>query len=184
MTFKINEFQFENISAEQGINTECFKDVLRLINRHENNLLDDYLPHDPEGLIQLIDSLYPWFFVIFKNGKFLGFIYCHSWEGKQGQPHSCYLTAAASKKFYGKDTRKVLSLFCNYLYDAIGLIKVQVEVLKENLLCIKLLEDVRFKKEGFNKAGTMQNGKPKDLLLYGKINPQYLTNINHKKAGD
>lgn len=174
MSFILNEYQFIKISAQKNINVGYFKKVLGLINKHKNNLLDDYLPKEPEKLIGLIDTLYPWFFIILKKDDFLGFIYCHNWYGNEDKYHSCFLTAAVDRKYYGKDTRKILTLFCNYLYNTVGLVKVRVEVLKENKLCIKLLEDVRFKKEGFLKAATLKENKVKDLLIYGKINPQYL----------
>lgn len=181
MTFELNEFQFEPISAKKNINTEYYKDILKLIHKHKNVLLDDYLPQNAEDLINLIDDLYPWFFIMFKHHDFLGYMYCHTWYGDKERKHSCYLTSAAIKRFYGKDTRKVLCLFCNYLFDALGLVKVRAEVKKENALCIKLLEDCRFKKEGYLKSNTLLNGKPQDMLVYGKINPAYLRSVNHRK---
>lgn len=184
MVFKLNEYEFINVYTKKAININYFQDILRLIGRYKNRLLCDYMPNDPEGVIELIDSLYPWFFVVLKGGEFLGVIYCHNWHGNDKATHSCYLTAACDPKFYGKDTRKVLSLFCNYLFDACGIIKIKAEVMKENKLCIKLLEDVRFKKEGFLKCATLMNDKPQDLLIYGKINPCYLQNCNTEKVID
>jgi hypothetical protein len=40
--------------------------------------------------------------------------------------------------------------------------------------------DRRFKKEGFLKCNTLRDGKPQDTLIYGKINPNYLTNLRQK----
>jgi hypothetical protein len=181
MTFALNEYQFENISAQKGVNIKYFQDVLKLINKHKNNLLDDYLPSTPEGVIELIDSLFPWFFIVLKNDRFLGFFYCHNWYGNKDKLHSCYLTAASTKEAYGKDTRKALTLFCNYLYDAIGIIKIKAEVCKNNRLCINILENTRFKKEGYLKSNTMINNQLQDMLVYSKVNPRYLKNINNKK---
>jgi RimJ/RimL family protein N-acetyltransferase len=129
------------------------------------------MPQDADGLIKLIDSLYPWFFLVFKDNKLMAFIYCYNWLGREGKFHSCFLTAAATREAYGSDTRKILTLFCNYLYEAMGLVKVRAEVNRENALCIKLLETCRFKKEGFLKCSVLRNGKPQDTLIYGKINP-------------
>lgn len=174
MSFILNEYRFENMSTEYRLNVGYFQDVLKLISKHKDFILHDYLPKDADGLIKLIDTLYPWFFLIFKDNVLQGFIYCYGWLGYGGKFHSCFLTAAATKAAYGKDSRKILTLFCNYLYDVFGVIKIRAEVNRENILCSRFLEACRFKKEGFLKCSVLKEGKPQDTLIYGKINPVIL----------
>jgi hypothetical protein len=178
--FQLNEYEFHNISTERNINIEYFHDVLKLVSKHKAKLLHDYLPQDIEGIVRLVDKLYPWFFLVFKNNELMSFMYCYDWLGNGKDFHSCCITGCATKNGYGKDTRKILTLFCNYLYDALGLVKVKAEVNKENTLCINLLESCRFKKEGFLKCNTLNGGKPQDTLIFGKINPVYLSNLKYK----
>lgn len=170
----LNEYTFKQISTEHGQNIEYYKDVLKLINRHKGKILDDYLPTDAEGIIRLVDSLYPWFFIIFKDNRFLGFFYCYDWKGDGEKYHSCFITAAATKEFYGQDTKNVLNLFCDYLYSKVGIVKIKALVNRENELCLRLLNECRFKKEGWLKGNTLRDGQLQDQLIYGKINNKYL----------
>jgi RimJ/RimL family protein N-acetyltransferase len=179
--FKVKDYTFMPLAADRErniyINQQHFTAVLSLIDKHKNKLLDDYMPNDAIGIIQSINNLYPHFYICFKGNEFMGFIYCYQWKGNGKKYHSCFITAAAERKFYGKPTREAFGLFCNYLYDAYGLIKIRAEVDKNNKLCQKLLEDNRFKKEGFIKACSVLNGEVQDRILFGKVNNNYLKNL-------
>jgi len=158
--------------------------ILMLLDKNKSMMVDDYTDANYEGLLNFVKSFTPWFIAITKNDEFLGFIYCTDWQGSETQKHSCEISACSEKKYFGSDTRNVLKLFTEYLYNNLGLVKIFARTYKENFNCVKILIDSGFKQEGFLKGSTLRNNELQDQFIFGRLNPIFVKNKSVKDKRD
>jgi RimJ/RimL family protein N-acetyltransferase len=164
---------------------EFLPKTIQLLFKNKHWVFDDYIL-DPnivysdadivDIVLKYINDCMPNFYIITKNDDYLGFFILNNFEGNSNNYHSCEITACCHPAYYGIDTRNVLKLITEMLFNNQKIIKICAKTNKKNRHCIKLLNDVGFKKEGFLKGSTYINKELQDYLIFGKIRKDVLKN--------
>jgi RimJ/RimL family protein N-acetyltransferase len=175
-------YKFVPIAAdkERNIfeNTQHLKFILDLFFRYKHLLADDSFPEDEESLILFLldemNSLYPWFMVGLENDIPVGFVWVTHWHrGKNNTYHSCQIQACIDKKFWGKTAFNISWAFINFLFNKIGVNRIQAEVPQNNILAHGFMRRLGFFKEGVIRCAGLKNGQSVNHTLFARIKPKY-----------
>lgn len=162
------------IALNQDNIKKYFSNIAFLFMRNRIFLLDDYSnPSDfGEFLYRFISERTPFFWVIFKDKTFAGFVFLDNLTGNQKNIYSAELTTCFDKKFWGDFTRASAFLFLNLCFETLNLYKIKAKIYPENNRVRSILRWCNFKKEGLFTAETVHNGKFQNIEVYGLINPK------------
>ncbi|MFI5195901.1 MAG: GNAT family N-acetyltransferase [Chitinophagales bacterium] len=111
---------------------------------------------------------------IFYNGRIIGGIGMHHWEQLTKRAQVGYWI---SKEYEGKGImNKCMVKFIGFLFEKIGLNKVEIHFLPGNKRSAKVAERLGFKIEGVIRQSVMRNGKPEDIVIAGLLKKEFTPN--------
>jgi ribosomal-protein-alanine N-acetyltransferase len=128
-------------------------------------LLKDFL-----GAIELKD-LYFWAIHLKSNDKHIGNIKIDPINGRHGTGEYGIMMGDRSEwgKGYAKEaTQRILE----YCFKELGIRKITLGVVAENVVALKLYEKLGFEKEGFYRMHVNYHGKLYDVIRMAKFNPK------------
>jgi len=104
---------------------------------------------------------------IIYNGKIAGGIGMHNWDQSLKKAQIGYWIA---KEYEGKGIiKKCLPPFVSYLFDKIGLNKIEIHLMPGNKRSAKVAERLGCKVEGIIRQSILRNGQPEDLVIMGLL---------------
>ena len=104
---------------------------------------------------------------IFYDGKIIGGIGMHKWEQSTKRAQIGYWI---TEEYEGKGImNKCLVKFIDFLFDKIGLNKIEVHFLPGNKRSAKVAERLGFKIEGIIRQSVIRNGMPEDMVVAGLL---------------
>ena len=102
------------------------------------------------------------------DGRVVGVAGLHGKRGKLR--HSAELGIGIHDQFQGRGLgRRLLEALLDIADNHIGLVRVELEVLPDNLRAIQLYESLGFEHEGRNRKTIFRHGTYSDLLVMGRI---------------
>lgn len=108
---------------------------------------------------------------IFYNNRLIGGIGMHQWEQ---QTKKAQLGYWITKEYEGKGIiNKCLSVFITYLFDKIGLNKIEIHFAPGNKRSAKVAERIGCKVEGIIRQSVLRNGKPEDIVITGLLKSEW-----------
>lgn len=70
-------------------------------------------------------------------------------------------------------TKRVVKMFCDYLFSHFTITKIYAEIYSENIASCHVLEANGFQKEGYLKKHVYKNNNYHDLIIYGLREEEY-----------
>ena len=108
---------------------------------------------------------------IFYNNRIIGSIGMHHWEQTKKRAQVGYWI---SKEYEGNGIiNKCLIKFIDFLFEKIGLNKVEIHFLPGNKRSAKVAERLGFKIEGIIRQIVMRNGKAEDIVIAGLLKSEW-----------
>ncbi len=108
---------------------------------------------------------------IFFNDKLIGGIGMHHWELSTKRAQVGYWI---SMEYEGKEIMtKSLVKFIAFLFEKIGLNKIEIHFVPANRRSAKLAERLDFKIEGVIRQSIIRNGMPEDLVITGLLKSEW-----------
>lgn len=159
-------------------NQEYLPFILNLFSKYKNILLDDYYPENSPDLVSYlineINHTYPWFLICIIEGNPVGVIWVSHWHGKEGgKYHSCQIHSCVDKKYRGKITSDALDVFLNFLFNKLGLERIQMEIPEYNHNACAFAKRTGFFQEGIVRCATLKDGMPVNNVLFSKLKGEY-----------
>lgn len=109
---------------------------------------------------------------IFYDGKIIGGAGMHHWDLATKRAQIGYWI---SKEYEGKGiVTKCLIKFIDFLFDKIGLNKIEIHFLPANSRSAKVATRLGFKVEGVIRQSIMRNGLPEDMVVTGLLKSEVL----------
>jgi len=109
---------------------------------------------------------------IFYQGKIIGGTGMHNWDHGVKKAQIGYWLDKDSE---GKGIiNNVLTVFITYLFEKIGLNKIEVYFLPANKRSAKAAERLGFKVEGVLRQHVLRNGKPADVVIAGLLKNEWI----------
>jgi len=119
--------------------------------------------HDQEGLDLAL---------VYK-GKIVGGIGMHAWEHETRRAQIGYWISA---EYEGKGiVAKSLSGFTGFLFEKIGLNKIEIHFVQANTRSARIAARLGFKIEGIIRQSVIRNGMPEDLVVAGLLKVEATT---------
>jgi ribosomal-protein-serine acetyltransferase len=110
---------------------------------------------------------------IFCNGAVIGGIGMHHWDLVTKRAQIGYWL---SKDQEGKGiVNKCLVQFITFLFDNIGLNKIEIHCVPTNIRSSKVAARLGFKTEGVIRQSVLRNGLPEDILIMGLLKSEWKT---------
>ena len=104
---------------------------------------------------------------IFYHNRLIGGIGMHQWDQATKKAHAGYWI---SKEYQGRGImNKCMTKFIAFLFDKIGLNKIELHFVPGNKRSAKLAERLGFKIEGIIRQSIMRNGMPEDVVIAGLL---------------
>jgi len=104
---------------------------------------------------------------IFYYNRIIGGIGMHDWHQPTKRAQAGYWI---SKDYEGRGIMtRCMTYFTGYLFDRIGLNKVELQFVPANKRSAKMAERLGFKIEGVIRQSTLRNGMPEDLVVAGLL---------------
>ena len=101
------------------------------------------------------------------DGKIIGGIGMHHWDHATRKAEIGYWISAA---YEGKGiVRKCLSGFTSFLFEKIGLNKIEIHFVQANTRSAHIAARLGFKIEGVIRQSVMRNGMPEDVIIAGLL---------------
>jgi ribosomal-protein-serine acetyltransferase len=108
---------------------------------------------------------------IFYNGKIIGGVGMHSWNMSTKRAQVGYWI---SKDYEGKKIMSVcLTTFITYLFEKVGLNKVEIRFVPANKRSAGVAARLGCKVEGVIRQCIMRNGMPEDLVVTGLLKSEW-----------
>lgn len=108
---------------------------------------------------------------IFKEGRIIGGIGMHHWDQATKRVYAGYWI---SKEHEGKGIiDKSMRAFIAYLFDKIGLNKIELHFIPSNKRSAKVAEKLGFRIEGVIRQSMMRNGMPEDTVITGLLKSEW-----------
>jgi ribosomal-protein-serine acetyltransferase len=108
---------------------------------------------------------------IFNNHKIIGGVGLHHWEQPMKKAQIGYWV---SKDFEGKGViTQCLIRFVDFLFEKIGLNKIEIHFIPANARSAKVAERLGCKIEGVIRQSYMRNGKPEDIVITGLLKSEW-----------
>lgn len=112
---------------------------------------------------------------IFDNGRIIGGIGMHNWDQETKRAQIGYWISAEQE---GKGIiSKCMTKFIEFLFDKIGLNKIEIHFLQANKRSAKVAAHMGFKVEGIIRQSIMRNGVPEDVVIAGLLKREWITLI-------
>lgn len=146
-----------------------FEQVLFLYNKYARFLDDDYAKEEKNSakyLRELIERVFPLFWVIVEGDMVSGFVYLDNVIGGNIKFHSAELVTCFDKRFWGTYTKVCANAFLRFVFRKYGFEKIKVYVYPDNFRTRGLIEFCGFEKEAVLKSETLRNGKLQDIEVY------------------
>jgi len=113
---------------------------------------------------------------IFENDKVIGGIGMHAWDQETKRAQIGYWISA---EYEGKGiVTKSLLKFIEYLFDKIGLNKIEIHFLQANKRSAKVASKFGFRVEGIIRQSIMRNGMPHDVVIAGLLRDEWAARDN------
>jgi ribosomal-protein-serine acetyltransferase len=110
---------------------------------------------------------------IFYDGKIIGGIGMHEWQQHTKRVQIGYWII---KEFEGKNIiYNCLTKFVAFLFEKIGLNKIEIHFAASNKRSAKVASRLGFKIEGVIRQSTIRNGLPEDMVVAGLLKSEYNT---------
>jgi len=114
---------------------------------------------------------------VFHTDKIIGGIGMHDWDQATKKAQIGYWI---TKEYEGKGiVNKSLSGFITYLFDKVGLNKIEIHFTPANKKSAKVAERLGFKIEGVIRQSVLRNGQPEDMVIAGLLKSEW-KNKRHK----
>lgn len=111
------------------------------------------------------------------EGKIIGEVGMHNWNHSLKKAQIGYWLSADHE---GKSILyKCLSRFLDFLFDSVGLNKVEVHFVPQNKRSAKVAERLGCKVEGVLRHSYLRNGSLEDLVIAGLLRTEWQTNKVH-----
>jgi len=108
---------------------------------------------------------------IFYNYKLIGGIGMHQWEHQTRKAQIGYWV---SKEFEGQGIIiRSLHKFIDFLFEKIGLNKIEIHFVAANKRSAKVAERLGFTIEGVLRQSVVRNGMPEDLVVTGLLKSEW-----------
>ena len=108
---------------------------------------------------------------IFVDKKIIGAVGMHKWEQPVKKAQIGYWI---SKENEGKGIMlRCLSRFVDFLFDKIGLNKIEIHFVPDNTRSAKVAERLGFKLEGVIRQSCLRNGVPEDIVIAGLLKDEW-----------
>ncbi len=113
---------------------------------------------------------------VFLNNKIIGGIGMHNWDKKTKRAQIGYWIG---KEYEGKGIiYKCLIRFIDFLFDKIGLNKIEIHFVPGNIRSVRVSERLGFKIEGIIRQSLQRNGFIEDHVITGLLKSEWQT-IKH-----
>ena len=110
---------------------------------------------------------------IFYNDKIIGGIGMHKWDLATKRAQAGYWI---SKEYEGKGIiNKCLRAFIDFLFEKIGLSKIEIHFIPLNHRSAKVAARLGFKTEGIIRQSVISNGLPEDIVITGLLKSEWKT---------
>jgi ribosomal-protein-serine acetyltransferase len=110
---------------------------------------------------------------IFHNGKIIGGVGMHKWDLATKRAQIGYWIG---KEYEGQGmVYGCLVKFIDFLFEKIGLNKIEIHFIPANLRSAKLANRLGFKTEGVIRKSVMRNGQPEDIVVAGLLKSEWKT---------
>lgn len=87
---------------------------------------------------------------------------------------NCEIGYWIGRQYWGLGiTKKIVKMFCNYLFENFTITKIYAEVYSENIASCRVLETNGFQREGYLKKHVYKNNNYHDLIIYGLREEEY-----------
>lgn len=169
-------------------------ETVYLLLKNKAKFSDDYHKlNNEDDVIKLVEQNKVNLFIALDDTKFIGCFYAYNFyaDNETKKIHSCHFNGAAMRGVSSIKTVEAFDVYINLLYNLYGVVKIKANVAidnsgkfrKKHKNCntrvyinpaTRILEKLRFKREGFLKGETMKDGKLVDFIVYGRINYKYL----------
>jgi len=108
---------------------------------------------------------------IFENDKIIGGIGMHQWDQETKRAQVGYWLCP---EYEGKGiiSRSMIK-FVEFLFDKIGLNKIEIHFLQSNKRSAKVAARMGFKVEGIIRQSIMRNGMPEDVVIAGLLKGEW-----------
>lgn len=132
----------------------------------------------PEHSLQFIQNSFQWqnnqqalALGIFENDKIIGGIGMHQWDQETKRAQIGYWISSG---YEGKGiVSHSLVKFIEYLFDKIGLNKIEIHFLQANKRSAKVATRLGFKVEGIIRQSILRNGMPHDVIVAGLLRSEW-----------
>ena len=119
---------------------------------------------------------------IFYNNRIIGGIGMHNWDQTTRRAQLGYWIG---KEYEGKGIiNKCLVKFADFLFEKIGLNKIEIHFSPTNKRSAKVAERLGCKIEGVIRQSVLRNGKPEDIVIAGLLKSEYpkpLKGLSHSE---
>ena len=144
-----------------------FPQTNRLYSKYMDFLEDDYNEDTLAGLIQRV---HPFFWLVFSNDTFAGFVYLDNIIGNKNKLHSAELTTCIEPRFWGDFTKQGAKIFLNKCFQEFNFTKIKALVYPQNHRVKTLLKISGFEQEATLKSETIRRGCNQDIEIYSIFN--------------
>lgn len=104
---------------------------------------------------------------VFYDGKIIGGVGMHKWDLTTRRAQIGYWLC---KEYEGKGiVHKCLEKFVAFLFEKIGLNKIEIHFIPANKRSAKVATRLGFKTEGIIRKSVMRNGLPEDMVVTGLL---------------
>lgn len=108
---------------------------------------------------------------IFFNDRIIGGIGMHHWDQSTKRAQVGYWI---SEEFEGKGIiNSCLTRFIDFLFEKIGLNKIEVHFVPANLRSAKVAERLGCRVEGVIRQSCIRNGRPEDIVITGLLRSEW-----------
>lgn len=116
---------------------------------------------------------------IFYNGKIIGGVGMHNWDLNTKRAQVGYWI---SKEYEGRGiVINSLKPFASFLFDKIGLNKIEIHFEPANKRSAKVASALGCKIEGVIRQSIMRNGMPEDIVVTGLLKSEWMSKLTSDK---
>jgi ribosomal-protein-alanine N-acetyltransferase len=102
-----------------------------------------------------------------ENGQLLGAVGVHGLDPATSRCHAGYWVTAPARR-RGVASR-ALSLLCGYVFEQLGVQRIELWIDPQNLASVRVAEKVGFRREGLLRSFMEIGGERRDMLMYSLL---------------
>lgn len=171
----INNYEFQKVTLKDKA---ILPDILKLYTKYLPLFKDDYYDDSDEGIVNFLLSLiknFP-FYICRYEGELAGIVFLDNILEGNGKVHSANLHVIVDRKYWGIPVLGGIMLFFKYLFNTVGLKRLEAEFHADNKITKRLLERLQFKYVGMKEHATMKNGSFVNNIVYELTEDYYRRN--------